>query len=71
MSESPGLGDFTHVSNVGIDAEATVAEAMRHQPHQIEATRWPGPAMALRVVVALIGIVIVIGWIVTAFNGGA
>ena len=70
MSE-PGLGDFNNVSNLGLAAEATVAEARRHQPHQIEVSRWPGPAMVLRVVVALIAIVIVTGWVVTAFNAGA
>ena len=67
----PGLGDFNSVSNVGLAAEATVAEARRHQPHQVEAKRWPGPAVVLRVGLALIGIVIVTGWVVTAFNGGA
>ena len=67
----PGLGDFNNVSNVGLATEATVAEARRHQPHQIESGRWPGPALVLRVVAALIGIAIVTGWIATAFNGGA
>ena len=70
MSE-PGLGDFNNVSNLGLAAEATVAEARRHQPHQIDVRRWPGPAMVLSVVVALIAIVIVTGWVVTAFHAGA
>jgi hypothetical protein len=70
MSE-PGLGDFNNVSNVGLAVDASIAEARRHQPHQVGSRRWPGPAIALRVLVALIGIVIVTGWVVTAFNGGA
>lgn len=71
MSESPGLGDFNNVSNMGLAAEATIAEARRHQPHQLEVRRWPGPAIVLRVLLALIGVAIIAGWVTTAINGGA
>ncbi len=72
MSEAFGLGDGPNdLSTVGAEADAKVADARRAQPHSRDAGRWVGGTTVLRLLLALVLLIVVLGWVVTAFNGGA
>jgi hypothetical protein len=72
MSDSFGLGDgSTDLSNVRAVAEAKVADAQRQQPNPVDAGRWPRGVTVVRLLVALVVAIVLLGWLLTALNGGA
>jgi hypothetical protein len=72
MSEAFGLGDgYNDLSNVGAMADARVADAQRRHLHRAEAGRGPSAHTVVRLVATLVVAVVLLGWTLTAVNGGS
>ena len=70
MSEGFGLGDGSNdLSGLRGLADSKVSEAQRLQRGSVGMGRWPDAGTVVRVLIAgLVGIVI-LGWAITAMNG--
>jgi hypothetical protein len=72
MSEAFGLGDGNNdLSTVGAMAEAQVVASQRRQLHHADVRRWPRAHTVVRLVATLVVAVVLLGWILTAVNGGS
>lgn len=69
MSDAFGLGDGPRdLSTAQATADAAVADAQRPRPDRITTGRWPGIGIVLRVMLAIGGAVLLLGWLLTAIN---
>lgn len=69
MSEGFGLGDgINDLSGTPGLADSQVTEAQRRNRGQTEAGRWPSAGTVLRVLLLALGLVVVVGWALTAIN---
>jgi hypothetical protein len=72
MSGPFGLGDGVRDQSAAQAlAETQVADAHRHQPNAVQLGRWPRGVTILRVLIGLVGAIVLLGWALTALNGGA
>ena len=70
MSDAFGLGDGPRdLSTISAQAEAAVADARRPRSDRVGTGRWPGIGTVLRLLLAIGGAVVVLGWLLTAVNG--
>ncbi len=69
MSEGFGLGDgICDLSGTPGLADSKVAEAHRRNRGQTETGRWPDAGTVLRVLLLAFGVIVVVGWALTAIN---
>ncbi len=69
MSEGFGLGDgMNDLSGTPGLATSKVTEAQRPNRGQTEAGRWPGAGTVVRLLLLALGLIVVVGWVLTAIN---
>jgi hypothetical protein len=69
MSEGFGLGDGSNdLSGTPGLADSTITEANRRNRGRTTAGRWPDVGTVLRVLLLAVGLIVVVGWVLTAAN---